>query len=372
LDNRGVATEFGYSNTVALLMHVLRITRKDARQRLARAADLFEQTTPTGAVIEPSLPQSAEALVRGDISTDHVDVIRTTLNGLDDLEPEKRALAEEFMLRQAADDDPRALARFGGRVRDMVDPDGPPPPPDPDPGPTQWMRRNVRRDGSTELTALLDVESSQRLDALMKLLDKPYPEANDTRSSSERAGDAFADVLRMAANCPDLPTHNGLKTEMAVIVSIEALRTDLNDVVLPGQTALTAGDARRLACDAHLLPAVMDGNSQPLDVASPAYVVPAHIRRALVLRDRGCAFPSCDRPASACDSHHILEWLQNGLTYIDNLVLLCGHHHRLIHRSEWTVRLINGWAYFTPPKYVDPSQQPRYNTLHRPQLPIAA
>jgi hypothetical protein len=224
-----------------------------------------------------------------------------------------------------------------------------------------------------ELKALLNPEDAQRVDAMMKPLEKPHPEGNDTRSYSERAGDAFADVLRMAANCPELSTRNGYKTEIALTVSMETLEQAKADSILNlGDTSMTARDIRRILCDAHVLPAVMGGESKPLDVAVPSYVVPAHIRRGVVLRDKGCAFPGCERPASACDSHHIREWLQGGPTQIDNLVLLCPHHHRLIHRSEWTVTLVNDWAHFTPPAYIDPSQQPRYNALHRTRLPAAA
>jgi Domain of unknown function (DUF222) len=99
--------------------------------------------------------------------------------------------------------------------------------------------------------------------------------------------------------------RNGVKTEIALTVSWETLRDALDDVVLPGESRLTAGEARRIACDARILPVVMSGASTPVGVAVPAYVVPAHIRRALVLRDGGCVFPACDRPASVCDSHHI-------------------------------------------------------------------
>jgi hypothetical protein len=349
VDGRGVAAKLGYANTAALLLHVLRISRGEARNRIAQAEELLSRTTPSGSVVEASLPRTAEALARGDIGVGQVDVIRKTLAGLPDVVPEKRVLAEKEMLKQAAQDDPNALARFGAGIRDLIDPDGPPPS-DPDPQPRQWVRRHIRRDGRMELKALLDVENAQRLEALLKSFEKPHPEGDDTRSHSERAGDAFADVLRMAANCPDLPTHNGLKTEIALVVDVDKLRNDTQDLVLPGQTGLTVRDMRRLACDSHVLPAVMDGDSKPLDVAVPAYVVPAHIRRGLVLRDRGCAFPGCERPASATDSHHIRSWIvHNGPTQLDNLVLLCGTHHRLIHRSEWTVKLVNGWAYFTPP-----------------------
>ncbi|MGH3490580.1 MAG: HNH endonuclease [Actinopolymorphaceae bacterium] len=62
-------------------------------------------------------------------------------------------------------------------------------------------------------------------------------------------------------------------------------------------------------------------------------------RRLLELRDQGCAFPGCDRPPSWCDGHHTRSWLQGGPTTPGNGVLLCGYHHRLIHRGEWTVRI---------------------------------
>nr|WP_236725482.1 HNH endonuclease signature motif containing protein [Amycolatopsis orientalis] len=77
----------------------------------------------------------------------------------------------------------------------------------------------------------------------------------------------------------------------------------------------------------------------------------------LTLRDGGCAFPGCDRPVPRCTAHHIVFWRHHGETKIDNLVLLCTKHHRLIHHSEWTVAI-------APPAYLDPTGQPRRNTMH--------
>ncbi|MBK6312672.1 MAG: HNH endonuclease [Candidatus Microthrix sp.] len=62
-----------------------------------------------------------------------------------------------------------------------------------------------------------------------------------------------------------------------------------------------------------------------------------HQRRALLARDGGCIFPGCDRPASWCDAHHVDEWDNNGPTDINNLGLLCRHHHRVTHRPGWTM-----------------------------------
>src|SRR4051812_15386564 len=127
VDQSGVATDLGYSNLPALLMHGLRISRKEANHRITQAAALFPSVTPTGSVIDAPLPQTVSALAAGTIGSETVDVIHKTLKDLPDLEPEKLAAAESAMLAQAAEDDPNALARFGTRVRDIVDPDGPPP-----------------------------------------------------------------------------------------------------------------------------------------------------------------------------------------------------------------------------------------------------
>lgn len=352
VDQAGVASDLDYSNLSALMIHGLRISRREANHRIAQAAELFSHTTPTGSVIEPLLPQTSAALASGDIGSESVDVIRKTLRDLPDLEPEKLAAAESVMLAQAAEDDPSALARFGLRVRDIVDPDGPPPP-EPEPRrQAQVFRYKDRRDGGMELSAVVDAENAGPLREMIRECERPRPgDTEDTRTFSERLGDAFAErILKRAANCPDMPMENGLRTEVAFTMSFADLKRDLGDRILVGDDIyMTAREARRIACDCHMFPAVLGGRSEPLDVAVSAYSTPAHIRRALFLRDRGCAFPGCAKPASACDAHHIQHWVDDGETHIDNLVLLCPHHHRLIHNSEWTVCLVDGRPEFTPP-----------------------
>ena len=78
---------------------------------------------------------------------------------------------------------------------------------------------------------------------------------------------------------------------------------------------------------------------EPLDVGRAKRLVTLAIWAALVIRDRHCAFPGCDRPPLMCHAHHILHWISGGETKLDNLVLLCGHHHRVIHHSPWDIRL---------------------------------
>jgi Domain of unknown function (DUF222)/HNH endonuclease len=98
---------------------------------------------------------------------------------------------------------------------------------------------------------------------------------------------------------------------------------------------LCGAAARRLACDAAVSRVITDGASQPLDVGRRTRTIPPAIRTALVVRDRGCAFPNCDRPPSWTDAHHRRHWADGGPTSLDNLVLLCRTHHRAVHEGGW-------------------------------------
>ncbi|MFC3489599.1 HNH endonuclease signature motif containing protein, partial [Amycolatopsis roodepoortensis] len=128
---------------------------------------------------------------------------------------------------------------------------------------------------------------------------------------------------------------------------------------------MTAREARLAACDCLMLPIVLSAAGEPLDVGRLRRFVTPGQRRALNIRDGGCAFPGCHRKPKNCHAHHIHHWADGGLTDLRNLVLLCGFHHRLIHHGDWEVRMAaDGLPEFIPPQYRDPLRQPRRNTLH--------
>ncbi|WP_373696249.1 HNH endonuclease signature motif containing protein [Actinomycetospora flava] len=125
---------------------------------------------------------------------------------------------------------------------------------------------------------------------------------------------------------------------------------------------------RRWACDADIVPIVLGPKSEPLDVGRLQRTVTDAIRRALNLRDGGCAFPDCTRRPRRCHAHHIRHWRDHGPTRIDNLVLLCSYHHQLLHHGHWTVTIRDGRPWFTPPHWIDPTRQPRLGG--RPRIPV--
>jgi hypothetical protein len=121
-----------------------------------------------------------------------------------------------------------------------------------------------------------------------------------------------------------------------------------------------------MACCAGIIPAVLGTTGQVLDLGRERRLFTGAARRALVLRDGGCAFAGCDRPPRWCDGHHILHWILGGRTDLANGVLLCSHHHRVIHEGEWLVRIAaDGLPEFVPPSWLDPLQTPRRNSFHR-------
>ncbi|GAA4936615.1 uncharacterized protein DUF222 [Actinomycetospora succinea] len=129
-----------------------------------------------------------------------------------------------------------------------------------------------------------------------------------------------------------------------------------------------AATVRRWACDAEIIPMVLGAQSEPLDVGRSQRTAPDAIRRALNHRDGGCAFPGCTRRPRRCEAHHIQEWLQHrGATALDNMCLLCRHHHQLLHHGHWTIQMINRRPWFTPPWFIDTDRRPRPGG--RPRVP---
>ena len=128
---------------------------------------------------------------------------------------------------------------------------------------------------------------------------------------------------------------------------------------------VTAATVRKIACDADIIPVLLGGEGQILDIGRASRIFPPHIRKALTARDRGCAFPGCTIPAPWCEAHHITYWSRGGTTGTDNGTLLCSHHHHLIHKEHWTIQIRTGIPWFIPPPHLDPRQ----TTPTQPLLP---
>jgi hypothetical protein len=154
---------------------------------------------------------------------------------------------------------------------------------------------------------------------------------------------------------------------VAVTIRFDTRTRQLATAVLDNGRRVSADTARRMACDARLIPVVLGSTGQVLDAGRSRRLASGPLRRALVARDHGCAFPGCDRPPRWCDAHHLWPWSAGGPTSLDNLVLLCRHHHRTLHepRQGWRIRLgKDQLPQFIPPPWIDLLQRPQRNLYH--------
>jgi Domain of unknown function (DUF222)/HNH endonuclease len=176
--------------------------------------------------------------------------------------------------------------------------------------------------GETLLTALRDCLHADRL----------HQDRDDSRTPAQRRADALGEICRRWLNSSDRPLLGGERPHVAVIVDLEAIegRAGLRSE-LEHTGPIHPEIVRRLACDASISRVITRGGSEPLDVGRRTAVVPAPMRRALVVRDRHCRFPGCDRPPPWCEAHHVRHWADGGMTALSNLVLLCRRHHRAVH-----------------------------------------
>lgn len=205
-------------------------------------------------------------------------------------------------------------------------------------------------------------------------LDRLDPQAEFISPAMHRA-DALLAMVNAHAQQALAPSHGGDRPRVVVTLSYDKLLKATTDGGLHFAQLVGSGERvpasvlRRWLCDAELMPAVLGGPSEVLDVGRSQRLVTGPIRAALELRDGGCVFPGCDKPPGDCHAHHIIPWWAGGRTSLENLVLACAHHHGIVEpghdptADRWQVRLrSDGVAGVLPPLRVDPQRRPRIHT----------
>jgi hypothetical protein len=366
---RGLPARTGAANTLTWLRDQLRIGIAEARTLVTLGDTLNHRSA------------IAEAISTGSITAPQAAAIARTLTDLPaDLEPAVADKAETILLGYAAEFEPAILRRLGDRILRHIAPDLD----------DQRLRQRLQREaeharqrrgltmsndglGGIRLSGTLDTESAAVIETAIAPLTAPIRQPSDTgdtgdrdtRSPAARRADALVEVCRLAMRSGDLPAHGGHPAQLVVTVDFDALARNLAIGHLDTGTELPPDAVRRLACDADILPAVLNGAAVPIDLARTRRLYTGAARQAVLIRDRGCAFPGCDRPPRWTDIHHITPWTAGGTTNLDNAVALCGYHHRLIHHTDWTVRTgPDRRPEFLPPPHLDPQQRPRRNPYH--------
>ncbi len=301
IDSRGTAATVGYPTTVELLRAVGRISLGEARARIAAAAEVLPGRGLNGAPVEPKLPATAAAVAEHAIGPADVKVIRSILARIPPhLGDQTRAEVEAELARHAHILDAGQLAVLGKRILVYMDQDGP------RPNDTSETRRHLHlrdRDGGCELVGWFDREAAEIVRAALSPLAAPRPITDteiDLRTAAQRDADALVELAHRALDAGDLPTEGGERPQVVVTVSLAVLRGRIGAATLALGGPINADIARRIACDAQVIPVVLGSRGEPLDVGRASHTIPTAIRRAVIVRDGGCAFPGCSiRPAGA-------------------------------------------------------------------------
>jgi hypothetical protein len=352
----GAAEHDGATSTHAWLKAIADIPVAHGKARLALHRSLGAR------------PVATASFAAGDIGFDAAVAVCTAIEGLPPAVPATLVdTIETVLVDVARDEGTRAVVHRAAEIVHRFAPD------DLERTEREQVEQNrlslvSNHNGTVALRGLLDRESGALAYAILGPLAAPRPAADgipDQRAAPTRYADALIRVLTLAgASSPDA---RGDRPTMVVTTSLETLQGLLGSPPAHLDTGepLSGAAARRLACDAFVIPMVLGSSSEPLDIGRGSRVTPRGMRRAVEARDGGCAAPGCERPPSWCEAHHRIHWADGGDTSIDNLVLLCGRHHGIAHHEHWQIIMRDGLPWFIPPPWVDPDQTPRQHSRYK-------
>ncbi len=344
LGHEGLAQKLGHRTPQKLIQATTGATSRDAAQSL-RVGGL--------AGSHPWLGGLAGAVSDGSLSTDAVDSIRAGLGApTEAVSAESLAGAASRLAEQAVSLDADRVFTLARQVRDELDAAG-----IVDRERAARAAREFRlqrlRDGSVRIVWLLDpVEgsvvsevydraTSPRRGGPRFVTDQARAEriANDPRTTEQLASDVFFALVTAGAEVdPRELLGRGAPAVRVTVTERDLTRRAGHGRLQRGQLPVSIETVERLACTQGTIPVVFNELGQPLDVGREHRLFTPRQRIALAERDGGCLWTGCERPPSWCEAHHIRHWVRDGgRTDVADGILLCKHHHLLLHDHHWEI-----------------------------------
>ena len=315
----------GYKSLNSWLCHETRRSNGDAH----RMIQLMRQLR--------SLPVTEEAFADGVLAASQALVIAANVNDkIIDLFAEAEHEMVPLLGECTVDQTGRVMKEWAARAKAAVDADNGA---DPEPE-TDHLHFSPLMDGRFKLDGQLSGDDAKVFDEALGVCLPELVEGEPILPYSQRQAAALIEMARRALQ--NVPRPARRSTEMTVLI-------DFHDYVNGGVakyadgTMLAPDRVKRLLCDANLTFIVHGEQHEPLWMSRTVRSATPAQWRALVARDRHCAFPGCTMKPIWCEAHHILEYdRDHGPTDIDNMALLCGIHHKTVHKPGWTAKMEPG------------------------------
>lgn len=368
LHSSGEARRQGASSTGSLLAGGFGGDRKAADRTVKQAEKIAAAS------------QTQQALATGEITVAQADLIAKTLENLpDSVTNVQREACETQLLCDAPTMDLKALSRRADRIADVFAPD------EVDEIENEtvearekkaWAKTQFwmvdQKDGTAKGGFVIPEAQADMLRTALEAISAPQVMKTENPddavlehrpSYGQKMGWAFCTLIE-SIPADQLPDTAGVGAIITVNLDHGTLVDKIKAATLSTGTKISAGQARRMACELRLLPAVFSGESLPLDHGRAKRLFTGHQRRAQAHRDKGCVFPGCDRPPHWCISHHARRrWADGGTTDLHDGVLMCPFHHRVLHDDGWDVEFAaDGIPELIPPASIDPHRRPRRHT----------
>ena len=355
-DANGVADASGFATPEAFVASLTGISEAQARQRVMVGT----------ALDTPDLAPLSEGMLGGEIGIDAAVAIVTTMNPAistaatpEQTDSVRDAVTE--LVGLAKNERPERVRKVGGAWRDRIDAAGVERRAE-ELRAARYLRFGRVKNGMTPVYGSLDPEGAAWARAAFSAQTNPKRRrptwnddrqgaiATDDRTLDQLSADAFVGFCRAALTSDADAVTGGIRPTVFVTMTLDQLRGELGAAGLVGSDeVISAARARQIAADADLIPAVLGGNSEILDLGHARRLFSTAQRRALALRDGGCVWPGCTAPPLWCEAHHADGWISdNGPTNLANGTLLCPYHHHKLDQG-WILARRNGVTAITPP-----------------------
>lgn len=383
----GLAQRNGYGSAEALLGSRAPLSRPEAR-RLVETGTLMATAADARAAERAGNPTAAslstpgweraigDALRGGTVGPQAADAIRRPLAEITDRAPADllQTAATELLAASRSMSLPE-LHRAARAARDLLDQAGIADR-EQQRRAAWYLKRWIRDDGMYAGSFLLDPENGRTVFAALDAVVAPrrggprFVDAaeqrrrdeleRDDRTDDQLLADALVDMVRLAADADPGRLFGSSRPAVRMHVAADPLgRPDAHGYIEGDGQPVSRATIERSMCDGGVIGVMFDQDGQVVDVGRTKRLFTARQRVALAARDGGCVFPGCDRPPSYCEAHHIVEWKHGGVTDVRDGVLLCRHHHMLVHNNNWSIVRRGAQYLLIPPRSIDPAQTPR-------------